>query len=234
MASPKQTWRVPIPVFPLHLLTEPFGLRPDRPAHDHWMAQNLTQDIWGVGPVNARKLGALGCESAADVRDLDPRAVRKAMTVVGERLLRQLRGEACLDLEEVAATRKGCAVNRSLSDRVEDHATMEQAVAANATRLGEKLRREGFGTDHVTVFFRTSEHDRTRLQRSVSTVVTLPESSNDTLVLVKAALHGVRKTWRDGFCYSKAGVVTTDLLPLHASQRAIPGLGQLDRERGPR
>jgi len=27
-------------------------------------------------------------------------------------------------------------------------------------------------------------------------------------------------------------VVTTDLLPLHASQRAIPGLGQLDREQG--
>jgi hypothetical protein len=27
-------------------------------------------------------------------------------------------------------------------------------------------------------------------------VVTLPEASNDTLVLVKACLHGVRKTWR--------------------------------------
>ena len=47
------------------------------------MAQNLTQDIWGVGPVNARKLGALGCESAADVRDLDPRAVRKGLCPLG-------------------------------------------------------------------------------------------------------------------------------------------------------
>ena len=69
-------------------------------------------------------------------------------------------------------------------------------------------------------------------QRSVSTVVTLPGASNDTLVLVKAALHGVRRTWRSGFRYSKAGVVTTDLLPLHASQRAMPGLGQIDREQG--
>jgi len=204
----------------------------DPAAYDHWMARIPPEDIWGVGPANARKLGALGCESAADVRDLDTRAVRKAMTVVGERLVRELRGEACLDLEEVAATRKGCAVTRSFSDRVEDRATMEQAVAAHATRLGEKLRREGLGTDHVTVFFHTSEHDRTRPQRSVSTVVTLPEASNDTLVLVKAALHGVRKAWRDGFRYSKAGVVTTDLLPLQASQRAMPGLGQLDREQG--
>jgi len=204
----------------------------DPAAYDHWMARIPPEDIWGVGPANARKLGALGCESVADVRDLDTRLVRKAMTVVGERLVRELRGVACLDLEEVAATRKGCAVTRSFSERVEDRATMEQAVADHATRLGEKLRREGLGTDHVTVFFHTSEHDRTRPQRSVSTVVTLPESSNDTLVLVKAALHEVRKSWRDGFRYSKAGVVTTDLVPLHASQRAMPGLGQLDREQG--
>jgi DNA polymerase V len=47
---------------------------------------------------------------------------------------------------------------------------------------------------------------------------------------VKAALHGVRRTWRAGFRYSKAGVVTTNLLPLHASQRAMFGLGQIDFE----
>jgi DNA polymerase V len=70
------------------------------------------------------------------VRDLDTCLVRKAMTVVGERLVRELRGVACLDLEEVAATRKGCAMTRSFSDRVEDRATMEQAVAAHTTRLG--------------------------------------------------------------------------------------------------
>lgn len=200
--------------------------------YDHWIIRVPVAEIWGVGPANARRLEALGCDSAADVRDLDPRVARKAMTVVGERLVHELRGTACLDLETVAATRKGCAVTRSFSERVEDRATMEQAVATHASRLGEKLRREGLATNHVTVFFHTSEHDRGRPQRSVSTVVTLPEATNDTLALVKAATHGVRKTWRDGYRYSKAGVVTTDLAPLVSSQRAMPGLGQLDREMG--
>ncbi len=63
-------------------------------------------------------------------------------------------------------------------------------------------------------------------------MVTLPDASNDTLVLVRECLHGVRKTWRDGYRYSKAGVVTTDLVSLAASQRALPGLGQLDRQHG--
>jgi DNA polymerase V len=204
----------------------------DPEQYDHWIIRVPVADIWGVGPASARRLEALGCDSAADVRDLDTRIARKAMTVVGERLVHELRGMACLDLEMLAATRKGCAVTRSFSERVEDRANVEQAVATHAARLGEKLRREGLATNHVTVFYHTSEHDRGRLQRSVSTVVTLPEASNDTRVLVKAALHGVGRTWRDGFRYSKAGIVTTDLVPLASSQRAIPGLGQLDREMG--
>jgi DNA polymerase V len=195
-----------------------------------WMVRIPLQDIWGVGPATARKLEEIGCDSVADVRDLDPRSVRKRLTVVGERLVYELRGIACLDLETVAPTRKGCAVTRSFSDRVEDLDTMLQAVATHATRLGEKLRACGLGTDHLTVFFHTSEHDRDRPQRSVSTVVTLPEASNDSLVLVKAASFGVRRAWKDGYRWSKAGIITTDLLPLGSSQRAL--IGGFDRERG--
>jgi DNA polymerase V len=172
----------------------------------------------------------MGCDSVADVRDLDPRPVRRALTVVGERIVYELRGLACLDLETVAPTRKGCAVTRSFSNRVEDLATLEQAVATHATRLGEKLRRGGLGTDHVTVFYHTSEHDTGSPQRSVSTVVTLPEATSDTLVLIKAATAGARRVWKAGYRYSKAGVITVDLVPLAASQRAL--IGALNRERG--
>jgi DNA polymerase V len=42
----------------------------------------------------------------------------------------------------------------------------------------------------------------------------------------------VRSVWRDGYRYSKAGVITVDLVPLDLSQRALPGFGQLDRLRG--
>ena len=123
-------------------------------------------------------------------------------------------------------------MTRSFSRRVEDRATLEQAIATHAARLGEKLRRQALATDHVTVFYHTSEHDQGSPQRSVSTVVRFPEATSDSLVLVKAATWGARRVWRDGYRYSKAGIITTDLVPLAASQRAMPGLGQFDRERG--
>ncbi len=154
------------------------------------------EEVWGIGPASQEKLQAIGCRTVADVRDLDPKLARNGLTVVGRRIVHELRGDTCLDLEAVAPTRKGCAVTRSFSRRVEDLATMEQAVATHATRLGEKLRRGGLATDHVTVFFHTSEHDQTAPRRGASTVVTLPEATNDTLALAKAATSGARRVWR--------------------------------------
>jgi DNA polymerase V len=196
-----------------------------------WMERVELSEIWGVGASNARKLMALGARTVADVASLDPRRVRAVMTVVGERLVHELNGHACLDLEEVPPTRKGCAVTRSFAARVTDLATLQEAIAAHATRLGEKLRREALGTDHLTVFVHTSPHDVGE-PRSVSTVVSFPEATNDTLVLAAAARQAAARIWKDGHRYAKAGLITTDLVRLAASQRAL--IGGFDRERSGR
>ena len=206
----------------------------DPVAYDHWLCRIAVEEVWGIGRASLHKLEAMGVDTVADLRDLDPRPVRKAMTVVGERIIHELRGLSCLPLELMPAQRKGCAVTRSFSARVTEREVLEQAVAAHATRLGEKLRRGGLGTSHVTVFYHTSTHDRGEPMRSVSTTVSLPEATNDTLALITAARHSLARTWRDQgerpWRYSKAGVITTDLKLLDDSPRAL--IGQLDRERG--
>lgn len=201
----------------------------DPDVRDGRMRKVDLSEVWGIGPAATTRLRAMGCRTVADVRDLDPRPVRKALTVVGERIVHELLGTPCLDLEAVAPTRKGCAVTRCFSGRVEDLATLEQAVANHATRLGEKLRQHGLATDHVTVFFHTSTHDAGP-QRSVSLTVTLPEATQDTLELVRAACRGAREKWKAGYRYSKAGVVTVDLVPPAKAQRAL--IESFDRERG--
>ncbi len=83
----------------------------------------------------------------------------------------------------------------------------------------------------MTVFYHTSEHDRGDPMRSVSTVMGLPEAANDSRHLIQAALHGAAKTWKDPgatpWLYSKAGLVTTDLVPLDEAPR--PLFDALDR-----
>lgn len=200
-------------------------------ARREWLPLMPLADVWGIGGASQAKLGAMGCRTAADVASLDPKLARKTLTVVGERIILELRGDSCIALEDVAPTRKGCAVTRSFSGRVDDLEMMQEAIAAHATRLGEKLRRHGLATDHVTVFFHTSPFDKGP-SRSVSTTVDFPEASNDTLTLIRAAKWGARRIWKSGYRYAKAGLMTVDLVPLEASQRAL--IGALDRERSGR
>lgn len=185
------------------------------------MAEFPIGDVWGIGPANQIKLEAIGIRFAGQVRDLDTRQARQLMTVVGERLVHELSGRSCLPLEEVPPVRKGCAVTRSFGERVTTKPAMEQAVAGYATRLGEKLRRHGLATDHVTVFMHTSRFADDEPQRSVSMTIDLPEATNDTLQLIKASRRAVDQLWKSGFRYSKAGIITDDLVPPSASQRAL-------------
>ncbi len=48
------------------------------------------EDIWGVGQQWSQKLRCKGIYAALDLRNVDPRWMRKAFSVVGERLVREL------------------------------------------------------------------------------------------------------------------------------------------------
>jgi DNA polymerase V len=201
----------------------------DERVRSEVMASYPAADVWGLGRASQAKLASVGITTAAQVRDMDPKLARQLMTVVGERIVHELNGRACIDLEVVPPTRKGCAVTRSFGQRVTAKIDMEQAVAGYATRLGEKLRRHGLATDHVTVFMHTSPFDEDGPQRSASLTIDIPEATNDSLTLIRAARRAVDGLWRSGFRYSKAGIITDDLVPPPIPQRAL--FDNLDHER---
>lgn len=204
----------------------------DESIRAHWLVRTAVSDVWGIGRVSAAKLERLGLESVADLMAMDLRQARQLLTVTGERIVHELRGVSCMPLELVPPQQKGCAVTRMFAGRITELPMMLEAVSTHAGRLGEKLRKQGLGTEHVTVFYHTSGHDTDQPQRSVSTTVQLIEATNDTTVLVKAAEAGTRQIWRDGYRYSKAGVVTVDLMAMDRAPRAL--FGGFDREKGSR
>lgn len=83
-----------------------------------------------------------------------------------------------------------CSGARALQpDHHTDGAGRGGGGTRDSARRGEKLRREGLGTDHVTIFYHTSEHGRDEPIRSVSTTARRQEHGSDTLALIKAARH---------------------------------------------
>ncbi len=193
-------------------------------------------EVWGVGSKTEVKLKAIGISTVAQLRDMPMQQARKIGTVVLERLVAELQGVRCLELEEVAPQRKGMAVTRSAGEPMRTFDALMQAVTSHASQAAHKLRQHGLVAGQVTVFFHTSPFSKTAPQHSASRTIHLKPMTADTFDIVQAALLCVRKAWKgdpsgNGYAYTKAGVMLDDLI---SADKAPAMLFKIERPRDAR
>ena len=177
-------------------------------------------EVWGIGGRTVDKLQRLGIVTVADFVAMDARMARGLLTVVGARVQAELRGVSCLPLAFAAATRKGVAVTRSFGHPVTTWQEMREAVAAYASRAGEKLRAEGLQACHMAVFLQTNPHRPDEAWHSGQRAGRI-EPTSDSLALIAEALRMLRPLWVPGLRYFKAGVVLNDLVPERQQPRML-------------
>uniref|UniRef100_UPI0040486DEB translesion error-prone DNA polymerase V subunit UmuC n=1 Tax=Rheinheimera sp. TaxID=1869214 RepID=UPI0040486DEB len=167
-------------------------------------------DVWGVGRRLSKRLNALGITTALDLANASPRAIRDQFSVVLERTVRELNGESCIELEEIPPTKKQIVCSRSFGAKVTHFELLREAVCEYATRATEKLRKEQQQAKVLTVFIRTSPFKDNEPQYSNSASGELLIPSCDTRDFIELANHLLKRIWKDGFRYTKAGVMLSD------------------------
>ena len=167
-------------------------------------------DVWGVGKRLSKRLNALGITTALDLANASPRAIRDQFSVVLERTVRELNGESCIELEEIPPTKKQIVCSRSFGVKVTQFELLREAVCEYATRATEKLRKEQQQAKVMTVFIRTSPFKDNEPQYSNSASGELLIPSCDTRDFIELANHLLKRIWKDGFRYAKAGVMLSD------------------------
>ncbi|EOG1393640.1 translesion error-prone DNA polymerase V subunit UmuC [Vibrio cholerae] len=167
-------------------------------------------DVWGVGRRLSKRLNALGITTALDLANASPRAIRDQFSVVLERTVRELNGESCIELEEIPPTKKQIVCSRSFGVKVTHYELLREAVCEYATRATEKLRKEQQQAKVLTVFIRTSPFKDNEPQYSNSASGELLIPSCDTRDFIELANRLLKRIWKDGFRYAKAGVMLSD------------------------
>ena len=167
-------------------------------------------DVWGVGKRLSKRLNALGITTALDLANASPRAIRDQFSVVLERTVRELNGESCIELEEIPPTKKQIVCSRSFGVKVTQFELLREAICEYATRATEKLRKEQQQAKVLTVFIRTSPFKDNEPQYSNSASGELLIPSCDTRDFIELANHLLKRIWKDGFRYAKAGVMLSD------------------------
>ncbi|MBD2423270.1 Y-family DNA polymerase [Cyanobium sp. FACHB-13342] len=176
------------------------------PDPDPYLEAIAVEEVWGIGRQLSRWCRLRGISHARALRDMPTGELRRRCGVVGVRLQQELRGHACLPLELVPAAKRETCVSRSFSQPITTQGALKEAIATYLSRAAEKLRRQRQRAGAITVFVRSSPFNGTSFY-SNSATVTLPLASNDTAVLLAAALPLVTQLFRPHKPLQKAGVL---------------------------
>lgn len=182
--------------------------------------------VWGVGRRLGAKLSVAGLHTALDLKRCDPAVMRRRFSVILEKTVWELRGIPCIAPDDQPQPKQQIMVSRSFGQAVVRIDGLHEAVSTFAARAAEKLRLEDSAAGAVVVFIRTSPFNSEDTQYSSSVTVPMTQTTSDTGCIVQAACKGLRKIFRPGFRYAKAGVMLVDL------ERTGQLQGKLDLEPG--
>ncbi len=174
-------------------------------------------NVWGVGRRYAKFLKKQGVKTALDLSHKEEWWVRKYMSIVGVRTVRELRGISSITMEQSPSAKKQICVSRSFGKPAETLAKMREAIAAYVTRAGEKLRRERSAAGAVMVFMMTNRF-KEEPQYVNSTVIGLPVCTDCTQELIQYARRGMDSIFRTGYRFKKVGVVLGEIRPVNQVQ----------------
>lgn len=180
-------------------------------------------DVWGVGPRLAPRLRELGIASALDLARADPEGIAGGFSVVLARTVRELRGTPCIDLGADTAPRKQIMTSRSFGRVVLEQAELAEAIAEFAERAAHRLRAQRSRAGALQVFIRNSPFREREAPFSASTSIRLTSATQDTRQIVQAARYALRRIFRQGVRYAKAGVMLFDLSSVDVEQLELFG-----------
>ena len=190
------------------------------------LQQTSIEDVWGIGRRLSIFLKKYNINTAHNFSEMDRGWVRKNMGVVGEKTYLELNGVSCLDLDLVPSDKQSCCVSRSFSRPIEKLFDLEESISTYGSRVSEKIREEGLVAESMSIFVLTNHFNRREKQYSNSIKLHLPFPTNNSIKIVKRSLEGIRKIYRPGYKYKKAGIILYGL----SRQNVTKGLLDYDRE----
>lgn len=179
------------------------------------------EDVWGIGYRSSLKLKANQILTAWQLREAEHRFIRKLLTVVGARIMLELRGVKCLPLEQVSTKKHSIACTRSFGQTVCEYNQVKEAVLYFLTRAAEKMRKHNLAAPAVTVLVSTDRFHPVPAEyiNQATYSSTYPTDSNQEMQ--EWAVKTLEKIFKDGYDYRKAGVILSGLVPAESTSKRM-------------
>ncbi len=175
-------------------------------------------EVWGIGKQHEQRLKLIKVQTAFDLLSVPEEWIRRNMTVVGARMINELRGIRCLDLEEIAPVKKGVTCAKSFGMLLTNKNQIMEALSDYTATCAAKLRKQKSCTRAINVFLQTNNFRQQDQQYQGGITLQLSIPSNNTTILIREARRAFETIYKEGFNYKKVGVMMLDLVPENVAQ----------------
>jgi len=185
-------------------------------------------DVWGIGGRYAKKLNNLNILTAWDLRNVTNAFAKKHLSVVGLRTVKELRGEACIDLEIMPPAKQSICVSRSFGNILTRLSDLEEALANHTVKCAAKLRKQKSCASVVTVFLMTNRF--TEQNYYYSRTLSLDSPTSSELEILQRVRKALKEMYTEGQRYKKAGIILSDIVPASQVQLSLLNSHHVERD----
>ena len=171
------------------------------------------QDLWGIGTRLTKFLNSQGIYTAYELSKCNELWIKKNLSILGLKLVKELNGISCFPLENQISPRKNIRTSRSFSSGITKFEDLKESVSCFASNCASKLRDQKSYTKKISVFIRTNPFKLNSKHYIGLKSLDLPTATNDTLEIVKYALKSLKSIYRENYIYKKGGVILHHILP---------------------
>ena len=176
------------------------------------LACEPASEVWGVVRRYAERLKMLGVYTALDLANTNPDQIRKEFGLPLAMTVKELQGSSCIPLELIKPKRQQIMRSRSFSELVSDENDLLGAITFHAQECGRTLRKEGTCAHTVGIVLQTNPFRTQDVQHHAFPSLGLPYGVADTQTIIHYAAALLRRTFRKGCLYKRAGVYVGEVV----------------------
>lgn len=181
-------------------------------------------DVWGIGRRYEKRLLAMNIRTAYDFSILPRGWVRKNMTVVGDRLWREMNGTPCISLELAPPDKQEICTSRAFGKMTSEFLEVKAAVVRYLSSSARKLRDQNSYARRIYVGIETNPFNECQRQTYRGLQIEFPVPTDNTFEMIPYAMTILKAIWptyvpgETPYLFKRATVTLSDLIPAEALQ----------------
>lgn len=178
-------------------------------------------EVWGIGSQLAGRLQKLGIKTALDLSVTSEALLKQCFPINVLQTARELREIKSIEFEVKPPPRQRIVRSRSFANDVFSYDDLLSAITMHAEEAAKVLREEQLMASRVGIFICSNRFKLDTPGYMAKDVIDLGRYVNDTPSVLKCTERLLKRLYKAGIAYKKAGVVLEDVKPIKELNRDL-------------